>query len=103
MDVKSREIFPLDVGHEAKLQGLWAHHISSIGQVATLSATQRNEGEDDVVESGDINLDRREHTQADIQGQAESYIFGFKNEDDFGEVGLDFFYALMSTEGFSEQ
>lgn len=103
MDVRTREVFPYDVGRESKLETLWAHHIASSNQEATLTSFGRNEGEDDDEQTGVIKLDRREQTQADIQGQAESYIFGFANSDGLGPVALDFFYALVGSEGFSEQ
>ena len=86
-------------GMLSKVIRMWCHHQAHVGQDATLLHVSRNEGQDDYRKAQTIDLDRRENTQMDWPGSAESYQLGFENSDALGTVCLDYFMAEVDKEG----
>jgi len=101
--VTTRDMFINGIGGEARINKLWAHHQSLPGETSTMIITSRNEGDDDVVEAADIDLDRREHTQAGLRSQGEAFQFGFEVDNPASRVTLDYFAVDIDSLGESEE
>ena len=77
--VRTGDLFLGGLGADNQVRTIWVHHQKSVGNTATAYMNQRNEGDDDVEERKPFNLDRREHTQVAMTGQAEAFQFGVES------------------------
>jgi hypothetical protein len=102
---RTGDIFPVGVGGEAKAETIWVHHQASdnASDTATGYMNQRNEGDDDVEERKSFSLERREHTQLPMTGQAEAYQFGVEQNTDGSPMSVDYLAVSFDRLGESEE
>lgn len=102
--VETGEIFPADLGNEARLLDTYVHHQAHPGETGDFYHIQRNPGQDDFeVRDQDIDLSRREATPTGREGLAEAFIFGFESPTPGASIGIDYFAAILATSGQSKE
>jgi len=99
MTIRTGDLALGGTGGLGKVVRMWCHHQAHPNQDATLLHVSRNEGQDDYTKAQIIDLDRRENSQMDWPGLAESFQLGFENSDTSGSVCLDYFMAEVLQEG----
>lgn len=102
--LRTGDMFISDFGGETEVQTVYTHHTAAPNQKADVYLTMRNEGADDVTDGpSTIKLDRREHTQASLTGQAEAMQIAVENSDALGSFGVNYLATEHRSLGESEE
>jgi len=103
-NIKTGDDFLYGIGGEGRVDTFWVHHDANPDQFATATITQRSGGDDDTTDNDPtLSLERREHTMAELTGQAEAFQFGVENSDSLGQFRVDYFVIKHTNLGESTE